>query len=738
MTTISVFEGGVTAKNGKELSLISFLDKIASGEWQDPIFTLRNIKNPEEKEVFKKTLTLGTISGRFSSRAAKNILEHSGFIAMDIDSEDPEEIKKKLKGDKYVYAIFTSCGGYGACVLFKIDPEKHLESFEGISQYLFEEYGIVVDQSGKDVSRARFVSFDPDIYIEDHAVVFKKYPKKAIGKPKGKQVTKEIVFVQSDFDFIIQQIESGSIDITGDYHQWLRIGFAIGSYFGEQGRDYFHRISAFSPKYNKNKCDRQYTECLKEGGVKIATFYYICKENNIQIVSDTVRELSKRAYTHKKARHLLEQSISTMTKFPETDASPELIRDVAEQIFTKDIFIAGSSEIEAGELWLAERNLSWNKITGLLEDNGKEMDDKDFCNLRLSMRKELPDLLRADIADLLGSDAIGSRHDIFDFFAAHKKRNPTGVIKELAACIKSPTGEGTDYVERMLTRWIVGGLANLYEKPTFEESPLMVVLCGTVHGTGKSHFMKYLLPEEMRRYVSLKDFSLLREGAYKRDMDIAITKNWLVWDDEMGGKSKRDHRIIKALLASQQTDVRASYARTDKKRKRIAFFGGTSNDLDVVPDHGEQRRIVPIEVAAIDKVRKDNIDLIDLWMEAYHLYHSGFDYRVLNEDIKFLNAQTVAYQEVTPFDMLIATKFEYSSSERYTLAEIGTRVTALWPTQRWTTTSLGLALKKIGVINLVEKAEGKAVRKYPVREKEISQGMLREFGGYLAITGGTL
>ncbi|WP_372642521.1 PriCT-2 domain-containing protein [Ancylomarina sp.] len=78
---------------------------------------------------------------------------------------------------------------------------------------------------------------------------------------------------------LVQMIESGNIDITQGYENWRNIGFSLAESLGETGRNYFHRISCFSPDYNREKCDKQYSNCLKcrGGGITIASLFWIAK-----------------------------------------------------------------------------------------------------------------------------------------------------------------------------------------------------------------------------------------------------------------------------------------------------------------------------------------------------------------------------------------------------------------------------------------------------------------------------
>ena len=84
---------------------------------------------------------------------------------------------------------------------------------------------------------------------------------------------------------LVQMIESCNVDITHGYENWRNIGFSLSESFGEMGRNYFHRISCLNPDYNREKCDRQYSNCLKcrGGGITLATLFWIAKTHGIII-----------------------------------------------------------------------------------------------------------------------------------------------------------------------------------------------------------------------------------------------------------------------------------------------------------------------------------------------------------------------------------------------------------------------------------------------------------------------
>jgi len=266
----------------KDIKIDNFLEGVRSGRWQDIALEVRNAPNKEIKELKKKTAPLVTVSGSFSARKDDALRKHSNYIAIDIDNlDDAAATKERISADSYIYAAFISISGKGLCLIIKIDGTRHLDAFNGIAAYLYNEYQLIVDQSGKNVSRARFISYDPFIIQNSKSATFKKYLPK---KKEYKQA--KVVVIKSDFDAIIDQMDKKGLNLCEDYSEWIRICYALVSEFQEQGREYFHTLSSHSSKYNSLDCDAQFDACLKNHseskGKKstIGTIYYHAKQNS--------------------------------------------------------------------------------------------------------------------------------------------------------------------------------------------------------------------------------------------------------------------------------------------------------------------------------------------------------------------------------------------------------------------------------------------------------------------------
>lgn len=115
-------------------------------------------------------------SGEFSSRSDDNIKEHSGYIVLDFDHVDVEATKKVLATDGYIYSCWESPSGTGVKALVRVtNPERHRDHFRALVRYFDGRYGLDLDESGINESRACFESYDPDIVIKTVSEKFGKF-----------------------------------------------------------------------------------------------------------------------------------------------------------------------------------------------------------------------------------------------------------------------------------------------------------------------------------------------------------------------------------------------------------------------------------------------------------------------------------------------------------------------------------------------------------------------------------
>lgn len=285
-TQVSFYPSGVNG--GGEIKKVSLADCLLSSKWRDVVNTIRAEPDEAEQKKMKSQLPCFTPSGLFTGKKACDLVEHSGFISLDLDEKDNRdcadfrELKRLIKECPNVTYCGLSVRGKGyVCLVPIADPKKHRDYFRALCAD-FAACGLKVDSSGADVSRKRFVSYDPEPYINtaaapyDHVLPCEDRPE---ARKMANVFSGALAMEGQLAECISRWAEKTEKDITGGYPQWFEILCALASTFGEDGRDYAHRISQYGD-YDPGETDRQYTECLEHGGYNytFATFLYYARK----------------------------------------------------------------------------------------------------------------------------------------------------------------------------------------------------------------------------------------------------------------------------------------------------------------------------------------------------------------------------------------------------------------------------------------------------------------------------
>lgn len=146
------------------------------GSFKETIQEIRTTVDETNKSSLKKTLPAVTISGQFSiSRTLNDLINHSGFIHIDFDKvENLDKSMELLKKDPFSFSVFLSPSGNGIKVLVKISNNKyeHSKCFKSLEKYYHKEYNLTIDPLCKDITRAMFLSYDPNIFVNEDSEVF--------------------------------------------------------------------------------------------------------------------------------------------------------------------------------------------------------------------------------------------------------------------------------------------------------------------------------------------------------------------------------------------------------------------------------------------------------------------------------------------------------------------------------------------------------------------------------------
>ena len=283
---ISVYRG-VRDTKGHISTLSDFLSNVE----YDAIQELRSCSDPGKRKRIKLSLPQATISGIFSpTRAAENLVRHSGLICVDIDKKDNLHlgnldtlIEDTLSRIDAVADASRSVSGNGYFVIIPLKyPEAHKAHFEKLVRD-FAALDIVIDRACGDVSRLRCQSYDLHQYINLEAKPYEGL------YHKPKPIRPVFSYNLSDIDAedkvagLCRIISQQHIDLTANYEDWMKIGAALSS-LGESGRQWFHLCSAQNGKYNAAECDRKFNNLLRSNRrIGIGTFFYLCNNAGLEV-----------------------------------------------------------------------------------------------------------------------------------------------------------------------------------------------------------------------------------------------------------------------------------------------------------------------------------------------------------------------------------------------------------------------------------------------------------------------
>ncbi len=135
----------------------------------DLIKQIRTTSDKEARDVLKKQLGVICFGGKFSERRANALIESSRLVVLDFDGVRVDLKKQELASLPFVYAVFVSPSGDGLKALVKVASDNYLGHWAALNKEIKD-----IDPSGKDVCRACFNSWDPDLYVNEHSDLYTK------------------------------------------------------------------------------------------------------------------------------------------------------------------------------------------------------------------------------------------------------------------------------------------------------------------------------------------------------------------------------------------------------------------------------------------------------------------------------------------------------------------------------------------------------------------------------------
>lgn len=157
----------------EHVSLMNVLKRFKTHD-KNNIELLRAEEDPDKQQKMKIDLPVAVFGGKFSDRKNSGLIEASGLMILDFDcysQAESNKIKTQLSDDEYVLSYFKSTRGFGYKALIRIPIVKDDKEYK---QYwnAVEKRFPNVDPACKDIARACFYTYDPELVINKDAKVW--------------------------------------------------------------------------------------------------------------------------------------------------------------------------------------------------------------------------------------------------------------------------------------------------------------------------------------------------------------------------------------------------------------------------------------------------------------------------------------------------------------------------------------------------------------------------------------
>jgi hypothetical protein len=665
---VSIFKSIKDTTGGIEVAINDVFDGIKSGYWCEHVEQIRNAENKEKRTELKKTIPYFTASGTFTHRKDDGLKYHSGIIAIDFDNlDDPNDVKSFIALDRFSWFTCLSVSGNGLCVFVKIDPKKHRQSFDFLEDYYITNYGLQIDKACKDISRPRFVTFDPDGILNASAV--------RLDLDREREFDPERIFSIAD-----NMIRNA---IDGERHnKLLKASRLMGGYIAGGLIDEFDTIQRLKNVWVERDFDQNYNfeATIKDG---------IAYGKNAPITPEQFHEQIKKTAENKKHIAQIYAYARAVNRSGRDFDGNDIVlmceqfliaKQRVEQIF-RDVFETEKhfhgfddkpkhvkTEIVVADKWEFRKNVVLQSIDCRVRaDHNSKFDRVNYdtvtryalhCGQQTSVDK---------IKSLLRSDFVPEYDPLKSYFINLPEWDgKTDFIQQFASHVET---DDQQFFETMLKKHLVRSVAQIMSTRI---NRFVFVLVGEKQSTGKSTFIRSLSPFPAGQYYTE---SKVRDD---KDGQFAFAENFIYNIEELSDMKNTDVNRLKAMISQAIIKERKPYAHdVEPVVRRCSFFGSTNNSQFLTDT--ENTRWLCFNIKNINW-NYSKIDIHSVWSQAFALFQQNFNDQLTSEENEHQMNRNKLHEVSDVGKELIAKYFQPCSkmdkyAQFYTIADIVQQLT---------------------------------------------------------------
>lgn len=718
---VSLYKRINIKKNCEYVEFGEIMKMLSDAEfWKDVVDPLQQIGWDADKKTIdeykEKHLPYFTGSGSFSERKTDGLIEHSGKLIIDFDKKPnnftPQtllEARKKLESDKFSEYVFLSCSGTGLAVVVDIHPEKHLDTFLWLEKYYANTYGLKVDPSCKDVTRPRYITYDPNLYYNSNALTC--YPQSA---------TTTVDTDEEKFEWVLNLHNKKHQFVEGNRHHYLVV---LAFFCNKVGISKSYTSSEFLSRFQSPE------KTQKEINNIITYCYNNAADHGTFVISKKVKELPAEFDGQIKKIHAYAHAVNRAGRpWNEQDVEQQCAAHLLSKDIVKSIFISvfehnqdqfdidNKSDLYRVENFIARKwELLKNEITGRVEGRTRGSNDKLLTvnehSITRALKHEGFKVNVDSIKSLMKSDFIEVYNPFVTYFQSLPEWDSVDYIGQLASYVDTTDNVfWAEQFKKALVRHIACSVFGF-------ENRIVIVLVSEVQGQGKSTFIRYLNPPDLSYYYTEASLT----GS--KDAEIQLSQNFIWNMEDLDDLPTWEIAKMKSTISKAKVKERAAWAEYAESSPRRCNFWGSTNKKDFLQE-GSNTRWLCFEIKGINhnysnrRTGDAEVNINDVWAQAWALYNAGYNYRLEKEEFEVQAEANKNFERTsTEQDLLLkymcpGAQFMTTTSILLLLQEFVDQQIKLNPIQ------LGKALKGAGFVQKTMRVGGAPVKGWLIAQKK--------------------
>lgn len=295
-----------------------------------------------------------------------------------------------------------------------------------------------------------------------------------------------------------------------------------------------------------------------------------------------------------------------------------------------------------------------NKKKTVSKSEWQILTDSDVNTIRLKLISEDLPLVEKDLRTYIDSKDTCLRYNpLQNYF--NDLDDWGGKVDHITDLAKTCKTDNDELFSVVLKRFLVASVECLLNEDAVND--ICLIMQGA-QGVGKSRWMRKLLPNQfMREYYY--------EGPIdtgKNDHVEYLSKCWFINLEELEVMNKNSVNSLKSFVTRQRINFRRSYGHFTEDYLRRASFIGSVNDTTFLTDMTGNRRWLVFKAYEINHMH--DLDMDQIWAQAYSLYLSGYRSWFNLEDIAKINERNEQFRDQSYEEELIIRFFEFPDSEK--------------------------------------------------------------------------